>query len=165
MQQHAGSRAIVVGGSIAGLTSALLLRKLGFDVDVFERTPINLEHRGGGIVLQPNTMQWFDRHSARQIEELSTKSTRLRYLGHDNDVVHEEPAQWRYTSWDTVYRALLSDFGDEHYHLGEFFAGYSQDADQVELRFATDRVEPSCGGNGLPPECLDDGNITHTSLL
>jgi 2,6-dihydroxypyridine 3-monooxygenase len=141
MQQHAGSRAIVVGGSIAGLTSALLLRKLGFDVDVFERTPINLEHRGGGIVLQPITMQWFDRHSARQIEELSTKSTRLRYLGHDNDVVHEEPAQWRYTSWDTVYRALLSDFGDEHYHLGEFFAGYSQDADQVELRFATDRVE------------------------
>lgn len=141
MQQYAGSRAIVVGGSIAGLTSALLLRKLGFDVDVFERTPINLEHRGGGIVLQPITMQWFDRHSARQIEELSTKSTRLRYLGHDNDVVHEEPAQWRYTSWDTVYRALLSDFGDGHYHLGEFFAGYSQDADQVELRFATDRVE------------------------
>jgi 2,6-dihydroxypyridine 3-monooxygenase len=141
MQQYAGSRAIVVGGSIGGLTSALLLRKLGFDVDVFERTPINLEHRGGGIVLQPITMQWFDRHSARQIDELSTKSTRLRYLGHDNDVVHEEPAQWRYTSWDTVYRALLSDFGDEHYHLGEFFAGYSQDADQVELRFATDRVE------------------------
>lgn len=141
MEHYAGSRAIVVGGSIGGLTSALLLRKLGFDVDVFERTPTNLEHRGGGIVLQPITTKWFGGHSARQIEELSTKSTRLRYLGQHNEVVHEEPMEWRYTSWGTVYRALLSDFGEEHYHLGEFCAGFSQDTDQVELRFATGRVE------------------------
>jgi flavin-dependent dehydrogenase len=32
-------RAIVVGGSMGGLTAALLLRDLGFDVDVFERSP------------------------------------------------------------------------------------------------------------------------------
>jgi 2,6-dihydroxypyridine 3-monooxygenase len=141
VEHYAGSRAVVVGGSIGGLTSALLLRKLGFDVDVFERTPTNLEHRGGGIVLQQITMQWFDRHSARQIEELSTKSTRLRYLGRDNEVLHDEPKEWRYTSWDTVYRALLSDFGDAHYHLGESCSGFSQDAEQVELRFTTGRVE------------------------
>ncbi|MUM35507.1 FAD-dependent monooxygenase, partial [Mycolicibacterium sp. CBMA 361] len=141
MQSYAGSRAIVVGGSIGGLTTALLLRKLGFDIDVFERTPTNLEHRGGGIVLQPIMMKWFDGHSAREIEELSTKSSRLRYLGRDNEVLHDEPAQWRYTSWDTVYRALLSDFGADHYHLGEFFAGFSQDAEQVELRFASGRRE------------------------
>lgn len=141
MQSYVGSRAIVVGGSIGGLTTALLLRKLGFEVDVFERTPTNLEHRGGGIVLQPIMMKWFDGHSTRQIEELSTKSSRLRYLGPGNEVLHDEPAVWRYTSWDTVYRALLSDFGDGHYHLGEFFSGFSQDADRVELRFASGRTE------------------------
>lgn len=141
MQSYAGSRAIVVGGSIGGLTTALLLRKLGFVVDIFERTPTNLEHRGGGIVLQPIMMKWFDGHSAHQIEELSTKSSRLRYLGRGNEVLHDEPAQWRYTSWDTVYRALLRDFGAEHYHLGEFFAGFSQDTDRVELRFASGRRE------------------------
>jgi 2,6-dihydroxypyridine 3-monooxygenase len=141
VQNYAGSRAIVVGGSIGGLTSALLLRKLGFTVDVFERTPTQLDNRGGGIVLQPITMKWFDGHSARQIHELSTKSSWLRYLGPGNDVVHEEPVEWRYTSWGTVYRALLSDFGDEHYHLGEFCSGFSQDADHVEVRFVTDRVE------------------------
>lgn len=141
MQSYAGSRAIVVGGSIGGLTTALLLRKLGFVVDIFERTPTNLEHRGGGIVLQPIMMKWFDGHSAHQIEELSTKSSRLRYLGRGNEVLHDEPAQWRYTSWDTVYPALLRDFGAEHYHLGEFFAGFSQDTDRVELRFASGRRE------------------------
>ncbi|PRC49593.1 monooxygenase, partial [Mycobacterium sp. ITM-2017-0098] len=57
MQEYGGARAIVVGGSIGGLTSALLLRTLGFDVDVFERTPTPLDNRGGGIVLQPITMK------------------------------------------------------------------------------------------------------------
>lgn len=141
MHRYEGSRAVVVGGSIGGLTSALLLRKLGFSVEVFERTPEQLDHRGGGIVLQPITMKWFDGHSASRINELSTHSSRLRYLGPDNAVVHDEPAGWRYTSWGTVYRALLSDFGHEHYHLGEFCVGFSQDADQVELRFVSGRVE------------------------
>lgn len=141
MRHYAGSRAIVVGGSIGGLTSALLLRKLGFEIDIFERAPRQLDNRGGGIVLQPITMKWFEDHSAWQIQELSTKSSRLRYLGPRNEVVYEEPVEWRYTSWGTVYRALLSDFGDDHYHLGEFCAGFSQDADRVELRFVTGRVE------------------------
>jgi 2,6-dihydroxypyridine 3-monooxygenase len=39
MQSYTGSRAIVVGGSIGGLTTALLLRKLGFDVDVSSGPP------------------------------------------------------------------------------------------------------------------------------
>ena len=141
MQHYEGSRAVVVGGSIGGLTSALLLRKLGFSVEVFERTPTQLTNRGGGIVLQPITMKWFDGHSARQIDEVSTRSSKLRYLGAENAIVHEEPVEWRYTSWGTVYRALLDDFGQEHYHLGEFCAGFSQDVDQVELRFVSGRVE------------------------
>ena len=49
-------RAIVVGGSMGGLTAALLLRDLGFDVDVFERSPEPLEGRGAGIVVQPDTV-------------------------------------------------------------------------------------------------------------
>ena len=49
----------MIGGSIGGLTTALLLRRLGFDVEVFERTPANLDGRGGGIVLQPDTLRWF----------------------------------------------------------------------------------------------------------
>lgn len=140
MHRSAGSRAVVVGGSIGGLTCALLLRKLGFAVDVFERTPEQLDHRGGGIVLQPITMKWFDGHSSRHIEEVSTRSSRHRYLGAGNEILHDEAAEWRYTSWGTVYRALLADFGPESYHLGECCAGVSQDGDRVEVRFVTGRV-------------------------
>lgn len=141
MNDYSGSRAIVVGGSIGGLTSALLLRDLGFSVDVFERTPTQLDNRGGGIVLQPITMKWFDGRSRHHIHELSTKSSRLQYLGSRNETIHEEIVEWRYTSWGTVYRALLSDFGSERYHLGECCSGFDQHADGVEVRFVSGRVE------------------------
>lgn len=108
-----------MGGSIGRLTAALLLRKLGFDADVFERTPTPMDNRGGGLVLQPIMMKWFDGHGTRRIEELSTaEATRLRYLGSRNVVLYEGPFEWRCTSWGTVYRSLLSDFGGERYHLG-----------------------------------------------
>jgi 2,6-dihydroxypyridine 3-monooxygenase len=141
VHDYQGARAIVVGGSIGGLISALLLRRLGFDVDVFERTPSHLENRGGGIVLQPTTMKWFDGHSARRIEDLSVTSQYLRYLGPDDDVLYEGSFEWRSTSWGTVYRALLADFGDAHYHLGRACVGFSQDDDEVEVRFVTGRAE------------------------
>ncbi|CAN5188748.1 FAD binding domain-containing protein [soil metagenome] len=141
MRSYEGSRAVVVGGSIGGLTAALLLRELGFTVDVFERTPTQLDNRGGGIALQSITMKWFDGHSRRRINELSTSSRRLRYLGADNAIVFEEPGDRRYTSWGTVYRALLSDFGSAHYHLGACCSGFTQSPDSVDVRFGADRSE------------------------
>lgn len=135
-------RAVVVGGSFAGLTAALLLREQGFDVDVFERTPSYLDGRGGGIVLQPDTVRWIEqRPHDFTVEDVSIGSTCTRYLGAGNKVVHEEPAAWRFSSWTTMYRVLLDDFGTEHYHLGDFVVGLGQDDDGVELRFTSGRVE------------------------
>ena len=37
MTQNRGKRAIVIGGSMSGLFAGLQLRKLGFDVEVYER--------------------------------------------------------------------------------------------------------------------------------
>jgi 2,6-dihydroxypyridine 3-monooxygenase len=141
VHSYQGLRAKVIGGSIGGLTSALLLRELGFAVDVFERTPGPLENRGGGIVLQPITMKWFDERSTRRITELSTATHHVRYLGDHNEVLHDDPVEWRYSSWSTIYRALLDDFGTDHYHLGEFCVGFDQDSDAVSLRFVSGRVE------------------------
>lgn len=137
----AGHRALVIGGSIGGLTTALLLRRVGFEVDVFERTPTSLDGRGGGIVLQPDTLRWFVECSDQHPENVSTSTHFVQYLGPDNEILHRDPAPWSYTSWGTFYRALLSDFGAEHYHLGEYAAGYDQDTDGVEVRFTSGRRE------------------------
>ena len=80
-------RAIVVGGSMGGLTAALLLSDLDFDVDVFERSPEPLEGRGAGIVVQPDTVRWFAEHGGTEaVERVSTGSSHLRYLGEDDTV-------------------------------------------------------------------------------
>ncbi|MEU6591698.1 FAD-dependent monooxygenase [Streptomyces sp. NPDC046881] len=137
-----GRRAIVVGGSLGGLTTALLLRDAGFDVDVFERTDTVLDGRGSGIVLQPDTVRWIvERHAETSLEAMSTEASVVRYIGADNRIVHEEPAGWRFTSWTTLYRILLGDFGQDRYHLGEFAAGVSQDANGAVVRFTSGRTE------------------------
>jgi 2,6-dihydroxypyridine 3-monooxygenase len=134
-------RAIVVGGSFGGLTTALLLREQGFDVDLFERTPTLLNGRGAGIVLQPDTVRWIVERSDIDVSDISIGSSVLRYLGVDNDIVHEEPAAWRFSSWTTLYRTLLNDFGTDRYHLGELAVGLDQDDEGVDLRFVSGRRE------------------------
>ncbi|MDF1704892.1 MAG: FAD-dependent monooxygenase [Aeromicrobium sp.] len=141
MGKFGGQRAIVLGGSIGGLTTGLLLKDLGFEVTVFERTPTELDGRGGGIVLQPDTLRWFRERSQRRPEEVSTVTQQLRYLGRDDEIVFEEPVEWRYSSWSVMYRSLLADLGRENYELGEFACGFSQDADGVDVRFVGGRVE------------------------
>ncbi|GAB3221947.1 FAD binding domain-containing protein [Mycolicibacterium hippocampi] len=141
MQDWSGYRAVVVGGSIGGLTTALLLRRLGFDVEVFERTPTDLDGRGGGIVLHPETLRWFVECSDQHPETVSTSTRFMQYLGDGNTILYREPAPWRFTSWGTFHRALLADFGRDRYHLGEYAAGFDQDVDGVDVRFASGRSE------------------------
>ncbi|CAJ1509882.1 FAD-dependent monooxygenase [[Mycobacterium] burgundiense] len=136
-----GRRALVIGGSFGGLTAALLLRRLGFDVSVFERTPDNLDSRGGGIVLQPDTLRWFTECSTQHPQQVSTSTHYVQYLDRSNGIIHRDPTPWSYTSWGTFYRALLADFGTDDYHLGQYAAGFDQDADGVEVRFASGRRE------------------------
>ena len=45
-------RAIVIGGSMSGLLAAIMLRRRGWDVEIFERVEKELADRGAGIVAQ-----------------------------------------------------------------------------------------------------------------
>jgi 2,6-dihydroxypyridine 3-monooxygenase len=137
MNEYANATAVVVGGSIGGLTAALLLRDLGFHVDVYERTPGPLDGRGSGIVLQPDTVRWFSERSHQNLADLQTRTSYIQYLQRDGGIAHRENASWTYTSWGTLYRALLSDFGTKHYHYGEYACGFSQDDDQATVRFVS----------------------------
>ena len=136
MATYDGQRAVVIGGSVGGLTAALLLRDLGFNVDVYERAAQPLEGRGGGIIVQPETVRWFRERSSRPPDVLSTSSQFVRYLGSDNEIRHQEAKRWAFTSWSAIYGALLSDFGTRSYHLGRIMSGLRHDAKTVQVQFA-----------------------------
>ncbi|MEV0643397.1 FAD-dependent monooxygenase [Streptomyces sp. NPDC050619] len=134
MREPKSRRAVVVGGSIGGLTTALLLRDLGWDVDVFERSTRD-DARGGGIVLQPDTIRWFTERSTQTLESLTTSTHLVQYLGIDNYVAHREYAQWSYSSWATLHSALLRDFGADRYRRGHRAVAVVQDASTATVEF------------------------------
>ncbi|WP_308115136.1 MULTISPECIES: NAD(P)-binding protein [unclassified Rhodococcus (in: high G+C Gram-positive bacteria)] len=136
-----GNRAIVVGGSIGGLTAALLLRRLGFEVSVYERTPTSLDGRGGGIVLQPDTIRWFAECSSMQPEQVSTTTRYVQYLDSNDTIVHRDEARWSYTSWGTFYLRAAVRFRFRSLPLGR-------------VRIRVRRECRRCGGSirvGRPP--------------
>jgi 2,6-dihydroxypyridine 3-monooxygenase len=109
--------AVVVGGSLGGLTAALILRDQGWDVDVVERSPIPLEGRGAGIVAHPITVRYLVERAGVAIGDIGVTASSLRYIDDDGAIVCERPCAYRFASYSELYRGLLDAFGSEHYHL------------------------------------------------
>jgi 2,6-dihydroxypyridine 3-monooxygenase len=129
-------RVAVVGGSLGGLTAALVLRDLGCQVDVFERSTAELESRGAGIVVLDETVRYIRERTDLELDQLTTVTGLLRYFGRDGAVVFEEPRRYRYSAWQTIYRALLGCFGRRRYHLSKEMVGFDQQGEHLQVRFA-----------------------------
>lgn len=142
----------VIGGSLGGLIAALQLRDAGCDVQVFERSPVPLEGRGAGIVLHPVTTRYFEEHGLLDLGRVSSSASTLRYLTAQGEVLLEEPIAYRFTSYATLYAALVDFLEPERYHLGRDLVGLGQDADGVDARFAdggTERADLVVGADGI----------------
>ena len=125
-----------MGGSIGGLTAGLLLRDLGCKVDIYERSSEALQDRGAGIILLPHTYRYFDEHSPLRTEEVSIAPYWWTFLDRRGRVLSKEPLGSLISSWNTIYRGLLSDFGEDCYHLRKEVTGFTQTEDEVRVMFA-----------------------------
>jgi 2,6-dihydroxypyridine 3-monooxygenase len=130
-----------MGGSLGGLTAALVLRDAGYDVEVYERSETPLEGRGAGIVLNPATVRYFIENDVLGVGEISTSTRWVRYMDRDGRTATEHQFSYRFTSYNALYRGLLVCFDDDYYHLGEEIVEFDQDVDGVTIRFAGDRSE------------------------
>jgi hypothetical protein len=121
----------VVGGSIGGLTAGLLLRDAGHDVRIFERSPAELAQRGAGIGLLPETSRYLTECAGVDIDDISIATSHIRYLSRDNSILHEEKHNYRFSSWNTIYRQLLSCMKPNDYVLNHELTSWS-DVDASE---------------------------------
>ncbi len=128
-------RVLVAGGSIGGLTTAVLLRELGCDVEVHERADTDLEDRGAGIVVLPVTERYFERGGGGG-ERVSLELTDWTYVDQAGEVIASDPDHFRFSGWSTIYRALREVFDDDHYHFGHEVTGFSQTEDGVSIDLA-----------------------------
>jgi 2,6-dihydroxypyridine 3-monooxygenase len=127
----------VVGGSIGGLTAALVLRDAGCDVRVFERSPTALAARGAGIATLDATLKYLLERGGLTEGDVCTSTHWIRFLHADGTVRHEQAHQYRFSSWNTIYRALLGLFGPAGYQMGAEVTGFGSSGDQVAVQLAS----------------------------
>jgi 2,6-dihydroxypyridine 3-monooxygenase len=126
-------RVIVMGGSLGGLTAGLTLRDIGCDVTVLERSRTPLESRGAGIVLHSATVRYFIDNEVLALGEVSTQADSLRYVNREGAVVHEQPCNYRFTSYYTLHRGLLSAMDPDRYEMGVEVADFAQEGSAVSV--------------------------------
>ncbi len=128
----------VVGGSLGGLTAALVLRDLGCEVDVWERSTAELESRGAGIVVLDETLRYLRERTSIRDDDVTIATSTLRYLDRNGAVVHERPQPYRYSGWHTIYRALLGGLDPARYHLGVEVSAFEPEGDAVRVSLGGD---------------------------
>jgi 2,6-dihydroxypyridine 3-monooxygenase len=134
-------RVAVVGGSLGGLTAALLLKDLGCEVSVYERSHHELEARGAGIAVLEATWRYPVQRLGVPADEFSSKTRYVRFLESDGSITYQEPRAYHLSSWNAVYRVLLHGFGRERYHLSSEMTTFVDDGEHVTVNFADGRTE------------------------
>ena len=117
----------VVGGSLGGLTAACLLRDDGHDVTVYERASGELEERGAGIGLLEANYRYLVERMGVSLDRISVETDHIRYLARDGSVAEDRTHRYLFSSWNTVYRALLGHHGPDRYRLGHELVDFDHD--------------------------------------
>ena len=141
MNEQLAPRALIIGGSLGGLFTAVALRAIGWRVDVFERSPHALDSRGGGLVLQPDVLNVFHFAGLDAHAPLAVPSGDRIYLDSAGHVVQRGYQPQSQTSWNMLYATMRASLPDACVHPGETLASFEQAGGQVRARFAGGRVE------------------------
>ncbi len=128
-------KAIIIGGSLGGLFAGNVLRSIGWDVDIYERSPHDLDSRGGGIVLQPDVVALFRQAGAKINHQLGVPSRdRITYYP-DGRIRSRDFAPQTQTSWSLIYTGMRDHFGASHYHQGKTLMDVKQEGKTVTAMF------------------------------
>ena len=130
----------VAGGSLGGLTAALVLRDAGCRVTVYERSRAALDARGAGIAVLDQTLRYPVERLGIAPDEISTSTTRMRFLERDGSTAYDAHQPYRFSAWNTIYRVLHDAFPAERYRLGRELASFGCRERRVRLELADGEV-------------------------
>jgi 2-polyprenyl-6-methoxyphenol hydroxylase-like FAD-dependent oxidoreductase len=98
-------RALIIGGSVGGLFAATLLRTIGWETLVFERTNGNLADRGTGIGTRDEMFAVMRRSGIAVHASIGIAVGSRICLDCDGTIAHELPITVT-SSWARIYRRL-----------------------------------------------------------
>jgi 2-polyprenyl-6-methoxyphenol hydroxylase-like FAD-dependent oxidoreductase len=99
-----------VGGSLAGLMSGLVLKRLGHHVRIYERSPSTLlQSQGAGITFGAEGQEFLMKHVVVN-RPLFVTSYLRQTLGRNGMPVDQDRRQQKMVSWDLLYFVLRACF-------------------------------------------------------
>jgi 2-polyprenyl-6-methoxyphenol hydroxylase-like FAD-dependent oxidoreductase len=124
-------KAIIVGGSMAGMLAGNMLIRQGWQVDILERSKEGLEARGAGIVPQRSLLAALARAGVtvnpnigiRVIKRVAYDRTGFAFATHQYDQYS--------TSWSLLYNLLRDAFPMQHFHAGCNVKEVAQDGNRA----------------------------------
>ncbi|MFB9266936.1 FAD binding domain-containing protein [Bradyrhizobium erythrophlei] len=130
-------KALVIGGSMAGLFAALLLRREGWIVDVYERIGAELAGRGAGIVTHSELFEVLGRAGIdTAAAAVGVVVPGRRVLDQRGRIAGELGLRQVLTSWGHLYGLLKAALPAEYYHHGKNLEEVSECGDRVVARFS-----------------------------
>ncbi len=128
--------AIIVGGSISGLFAALYLRRRGWKVSVYERSPVALTGRGAGIMTHPEMRAALTEFGLETGRDFGVPVEGRLVLNVEGQVIGRHDRAQVATSWNRLFEMLSGALGSDAYHLGKDFLRLSQESGGVVAHFA-----------------------------
>lgn len=129
-------KAIIIGGSMAGLFAALLLSRKGWAVSVHERISSELAGRGAGIVTHQELFDVIEAADVRcTASDLGVSVKGRRVFGSDGSILGEQPLPQILTSWGKLYAVLKSALPSDCYVYGQNLVRVEQSDATVKAHF------------------------------
>ena len=128
-------RVVIIGGSIAGLIAGNLFHRMGWEVQVYERTPGVMEGRGAGITILPGLEEAFTAAGVHEKVYGIELPERIAIDGSGQIVAQRAFAQVM-TSWLRLYDFLRAVFPQERYRAGMTLERVEQSASRAIAHFA-----------------------------
>ncbi|ACA18275.1 monooxygenase FAD-binding [Methylobacterium sp. 4-46] len=149
----AGRRAIIVGGSLGGLFAALLLRRVGWQAEIYERVGAELSGRGAGIVTHAELFDALERAGIeRGRAEIGVAVAGRRVLARDGSILAERALPQVLTAWGHLYTLLRRALPDSCYHRARGLVRVEEGPEAVTAHFAdgsTARGDLLIGADGI----------------
>jgi 2-polyprenyl-6-methoxyphenol hydroxylase-like FAD-dependent oxidoreductase len=147
---------------MSGLLAGLMLRRAGWDVDIYERVDSELSGRGAGIVAQPELIARL-RRLGIDPTDLGVHVTTRKILDASGRVLGELACPQVLTAWERAYRVLRDVFPAERYHRGRGVKSFTQSNRSVVVQLSDgDSMEADLlvGADGIRStvrqQCLPD---------
>jgi 2-polyprenyl-6-methoxyphenol hydroxylase-like FAD-dependent oxidoreductase len=130
----------IIGGGIGGLTTALALRQVGFEPDVFEQTPQLLDV-GAAIAMWPNALRVLIKLGlGEKVLEHAGVIEQIQWQGHTGKTLNKTRLPANNVAAVALHRAdlqtvLLDALPGNSIHLDHDFIGHQHRGDAIRLSF------------------------------